>query len=218
MEFLTLHDLSRHLDKPEKNIRYRFNQLKYANKLIEGEDFIKADFVDENHFTYKINPVTFLEKTKLIPIPITDNPLDTNVGTKEPELDTKRDNQPQEFGTKPDTNFGTNTLPADLAADFIATLKEQLRVKDEQLKNAMMQVKDLQEINNMAMGEVVQLNRTIRQLAAPRSDTTEYKEGHIVDTNIGTNGYQNGYQTGTNDDDPTKKTVTPESVGEGGDA
>jgi len=214
MDFLTLHDLSRHLDKPEKNIRYRFNQLKYANKLIEGEDFIRADFIDENHFTYKINPVTFLEKTKLIPIPITDNPLDTNVGTKDPELDTKRDNQPQEFGTKPDTNVGTNTLPADMAADFIATLKEQMKVKDAQLKNAMEQVKDLQEINNMAMGEVVQLNRTIRQLAAPKSDTTGYQEAHIVDTNVGTNGYQ----TDTNANEPVEKTVTPDSVGEGGEA
>ena len=210
MDFLTLHDLSRHLDKPEKNIRYRFNQLKYANKLIEGEDFIRAEFIDENHFTYKINPVTFLEKTKLIPIPITDNPLDTNVGTKDPELDTKRDNQPQEFGT--------NTLPSDMAADFIATLKEQMKVKDAQLKNAMEQVKDLQEINNMAMGEVVQLNRTIRQLAAPKSDTTGYQDAHIVDTNIGTTGYQNGYQTDTNANEPTEKTVTPDSVGEGGEA
>lgn len=216
MEFLTLHDLSRHLDKPEKNIRYRFNQLKYANKLIEGEDFIRDDFIDENHFTYKINPVTFLEKTKLIPIPITDNPLDTNVGTKEPELGTKRDNQPQEFGTKSDTNVGSNTSPPDMAADFIATLKEQMRVKDEQLKNAMEQVKDLQEINNMAMGEVVQLNRTIRQLAAPKSDTNGYQDAKIVDTKVDTNGYQDGYQTDTNMDESEKKTETPSPVGEGG--
>jgi hypothetical protein len=223
MEFLTLHDLSRHLDKPEKNVRYRFNQLKFANMLVEGEDYIKDDFVDETHFTYKINPVTFLEKTKFAPVPIFDNPLDTKVDTKEPDFDTKRDNQPQDFGTKTDTNVGTNTLPPDMAADFIAVLKEQLRMKDEQMKmkdeqleRVQNQVNSLQEINNMAMSEVVQLNRTIRQLAAPKSDTNGYQEGHVVDTKVGTNGYQNGYQTDTNDDDPTENTVTPESVGEGG--
>jgi hypothetical protein len=216
MEFLTLHQLSRELDKPEKTLRYRFNQLKFENKLVEGEDYIRDDFVDENHFTYKINPVTFIQKTGLTRIPIPANQLGTQMGTKEPEIDTNRGNQKEETVTKSDTNVGTNSLPPDMAADFIAVLKEQLRVKDEQLKRATEQVKDLQEINNMAMGEVVQLNRTVRQLAAPKFDTNGYQEGQVVDSKVDTNGYQNGYQTGTNINEPTTQTATPESVGGGG--
>ena len=123
MEFLTLHDLSRQLDTPERNVRYRFNQLKYENKLVENEDYIKDEYVDETHFTYKINPVTFVQKTGLKPIPIPDNNIVTNVDTKESET-----------VIKPDNNVGTNALPPDMAADFIAVLKEQLRMKDEHMK------------------------------------------------------------------------------------
>ena len=210
MEFLTLHDLSRHLDKPEKNVRYRFNQLKFANILIEGEDYIKDDYVDDSHFTYKINPVTFLEKTKFAPVPIFDTPFDTKVDTNKPDVGINRDNQVQETVTKTDTTAGTNPLSPDMAADFIAVMKEQLRMKDEQMKmkdeqleRAQNQVNSLQEINNMAMSEVVQLNRTIRQLAAPKSDTTGYHESHVVDTNVGTTASDfgtSGYQTGTTAD------------------
>jgi hypothetical protein len=218
MEFVTLHQLSRELNMPEKNLRYRFKQLQFENQLIENEDYIRADFVDETHFTYKINPVTFMQKTGLARVPIPDNQLGTKTGINEPELDTKVDTKREEPVTKPDINVGINPYPPDMATDFIAVLKEQLRVKDEQLKRATEQVKDLQEINNMAMGEVVNLNRTIRQLAAPKSDTNGYQEGQVVDTKPDTNGYQDGYQTGTNYNEPVQKTMTPESAGEGGGA
>jgi hypothetical protein len=214
MEFLTLHQLSRELDKPEKTLRYRFNQLKFENQLVEGVDYIRDDFVDEQHFVYKINPVTFLEKTKLHVVPLPDNNLGTNTGTKEPELVTNVDTKPEDVVTKPDTNIGTNAYPPDLTADFIAVLKEQLKTKDEQLSYYRDQVKDLQEINNMAMGEVVQLNRTIRQLAAPKPDTKPdnqvYKDAEVVDTNVGTNGYQ----TGTKAEKSDTETAIPPSVGE----
>jgi hypothetical protein len=223
MEFLTLHDLSRQLDTPERNVRYRFNQLKFENKLVENEDYIKDEYVDETHFTYKINPVTFVQKTGLKPTPIPNNTFATNVDTKESEFAIKTDNKESETVTKSDSNVATNHMPPDIATDFIAVLKEQLRMKDEQMqmKDAQLervqnQVNSLQEINNMAMSEVVQLNRTIRQLAAPKSDTNEYQEAQVVDSNVDSNGYQNGYQTATNDDDPAKKAATPESVGEGG--
>ena len=69
MEFLTLHQLSREFDKPEKVLRYKFHQLRKQNKLNDGEDFIREDFIDERHFVYKINPVTFFKVAGLAPVP-----------------------------------------------------------------------------------------------------------------------------------------------------
>src|SRR5690349_20360471 len=125
MEFVTLHQLSRELDKPEKTLRYRFHQLILQNELVEGIDFIKADFVDEQHFVYKINPVTFVEKTKLYPVSPPDINVGTSVGTKEPEVDTKPDTKVEEVAPKLGTNVGTQNFPPDITADFIAVLKEQ---------------------------------------------------------------------------------------------
>ena len=46
MELLTLHQLARQFNKPERQVRYRFHELIKAGKLIE----------DEFHFAYRINP------------------------------------------------------------------------------------------------------------------------------------------------------------------
>ena len=51
MELLTLHQLARQFNKPERQVRYRFHELIKAGKLIEGEDVR-----DEFHFAYRINP------------------------------------------------------------------------------------------------------------------------------------------------------------------
>ena len=207
----TLHDLSRQLDTPERNVRYRFNQLKFEEKLVENEDYIKDDFIDETHFTYKINSVTFVEKTGLKPIPIPDSTLANKVDNKESDFVIKTDNKEPEVVTKPDTNVGINPLLPDMYTDFIAVLKEQLRMKDEQMKikdeqleRVQNQVSSLQEINNMAMGEVVQLNKTIRQLAAPISDIKDFREARVVDTkdsDFANNVANNSYQTVTKENE-----------------
>jgi hypothetical protein len=64
MQYLTLHELARQFNKPERQVRYRFRELLKAGKLTEGEDFRKEDFVDEFHFAYKINPLRFIESYK----------------------------------------------------------------------------------------------------------------------------------------------------------
>ncbi len=66
MEYLTLHELARQFNKPERVIRYKFHTLHKAGKLEEGEDFRKEDFVDDLHFAYKINPLRFMEEAKLV--------------------------------------------------------------------------------------------------------------------------------------------------------
>src|SRR5437764_5198272 len=63
MEFLTLHQLSRELNKPERVLRHRFKNLLKKNTLVEGEDFIREGYIDDQHFVFKINPVRFAQLT-----------------------------------------------------------------------------------------------------------------------------------------------------------
>src|SRR5882672_2287723 len=106
MEFLTLHELSRELNKPERQLRHKFKNLLKKNILIEDQDFIREGFIDDQHFVFKINPVRFVELTQLNPAPPldstgyqlgsnavnnglqVDNKLANNIDTKPPEVDT----------------------------------------------------------------------------------------------------------------------------------
>src|SRR3954453_8770773 len=74
MEFLTLHELSRRLNKPERQLRHKFKNLLKKNTLKEGEDFIREGYIDDQHFIFKINPLRFVELTQLNPAPLPDNP------------------------------------------------------------------------------------------------------------------------------------------------
>ena len=64
MNFVTIHELSRSLNIPDRVVRYRFNQLRQAGSLVEGDDFRRDDYVDELHFTWKINPLSFMRETQ----------------------------------------------------------------------------------------------------------------------------------------------------------
>src|SRR5918912_4314426 len=104
MEFLTLHELSRELNKPERQLRYLFKNLLKKNSLIESQDFIRDGYTDDQHFVFKINPVRFVELTRLNPAPPPDssgyqvgnnlgnnsdqvvNKSATNIDTKTPEV------------------------------------------------------------------------------------------------------------------------------------
>ena len=59
MDFLTLHEFSLHFDIPVRVLRYRLRQLLQAGKIIDGEDFRRDDYVDETHFVWKINSISF---------------------------------------------------------------------------------------------------------------------------------------------------------------
>src|SRR5437764_12152130 len=73
MEFLTLHQLSRELNKPERVLRHRFKNLLKKNTLVEGEDFIREGYIDDQHFVFKINPVRFAQLTELAAAPPPDS-------------------------------------------------------------------------------------------------------------------------------------------------
>ena len=62
---VTLHQLSRDLDYPERRLRHKFKRLVTAGKLKEGEDFNRDNYQNEFNFQYLINPMRFLREAKL---------------------------------------------------------------------------------------------------------------------------------------------------------
>jgi len=222
MEFLTLHQLSRELNKPEKVLRYKFKNLLKKNTLVEGEDFIREGYIDDKHFLFKINPVRFAQLTELAPAPPPDTPgyqRGTNPDTNGYQVGTKSGNQPSDIDTRFDSQqeeIGIHELrdtrQVEGVNELIEFFKEQLRKKDEQLEkkdqqleNTQNLVKEVQNINNMAMSEIIKLNRSMQLMAgnhsATRGDTNGYQtpehmdtntgnQKEDVDTNIGNSGYQ----------------------------
>ena len=209
MEFLTLHQLSRELNKPERQLRHKFKNLLKKNTLVEGEDFIREGYIDDQHFVFKINPLRFAELTQLNPTPPPDttgyqvgNNLDNNgyqVGTKSvnnmvtnpPEFDTTVGNQQPQSNTS-DTQ---EIVLDDITNDYIELLKEQLRekdkqlsVKDEQLKAkddllklAHEQAKEKDNAQILALGEIIRLNKKL----LPPSPSEAVR-------NVDANGYPSG--------------------------
>jgi hypothetical protein len=215
MDFLTLHELSRELNKPERQLRHKFKNLLKKNTLIEGEDFIREGYIDDQHFVFKINPVRFVALTQLNPVPLPDNNgyhaannVDNNgyqVGNKSvnkldttsPEIDTTGATQQPQSNTS-DTQ---EIVLDDITNDYIELLKEQLRekdkqlsVKDEQLKAkddllklAHEQAKEKDNAQILALGEIIRLNKKL--LPPSPSETVR---------NVDANGYPSGTNMDTN--------------------
>jgi hypothetical protein len=215
MEFLTLHQLSRELNKPERVLRHKFKNLHKKNILVEGEDFIREGYIDDQHFVFKINPVRFAQLADLAPAPPLGNTgyqpvnnLDntgyqtvtnsvTNFDANPPVSDTNRGNQ-KENTVATDTQESMNT---SMANDFITLLKEQLHEKDKQLaekdellkssnellKQAQEQSKEKDNAQILALSEIIRLNKKLLPT----------KSGDPV-RNVDTNGYQPGNDMDTN--------------------
>jgi hypothetical protein len=227
MEFLTLHELSRELNKPERQLRHKFKNLLKKNSLVEGEDFIREGYIDDQHFVFKINPVRFVALTQLHPAPLpdssgyhvgttldnngyqVDNNLGTNLDTKPPELDTN-------VGNHTETSDTQEIVLDDVTNDYIELLKEQLRekdkqlaVKDEQLKAkddllklAHEQAKEKDNAQILALGEIIRLNKKLLPSAPAETvrnaDTNGYQSGNQMDTNSGTHAVNLDNNFGTN--------------------
>lgn len=68
--------LSRELNVPARVIRYRLVLLIAEGKMKENDDFRRDDFKDDQHFVWKINPVSFMRLTNLKPdVPVTKVPV-----------------------------------------------------------------------------------------------------------------------------------------------
>src|ERR1039457_6525172 len=109
MEFVTIHDLSRELNVPARVIRYRLIALIAEGKLKEHDDFRRDDYKDDQHFVWKINPLSFMRATALKPsTPV--NQVDNHLVTPA----TNPDNQPIPTVNQPgtnDANAGGELLP-----------------------------------------------------------------------------------------------------------
>ena len=215
MEFLTLHQLSRELNKPEKVLRYKFKNLLKKNTLVEGEDFIREGYIDDKHFLFKINPVRFAQLTELIPAPLPDSngyQLGTKTDTNGYQADTNSGNHVVTRPPEVDTNIGspqkiTETHGAQesenktVVTEFIELMKEQLREKDKQLREkdeqlrskddllklAQEQPKEKDGVQVLALSEIIRLNK---KLLPP-------SKGEAV-INVDPNGYQPDNQRDTN--------------------
>ena len=160
MEFVTIQQLSRELNVPARVIRYRLILLIAEGKLKENEDFRRDDFKGDQYFVWKINPLSFMQLTNLKPdIPVTKVPVPLVT------LGIKLDNQPLPTVNEPginlhklgeevattvthvDNNYGqrvngggkvdneSGTKEPSLERELIDLLKEQIKIKDGQLRD-----------------------------------------------------------------------------------
>ena len=174
MEFVTIHDLSRELNTPARVIRYRLINLIADGKLKEHDDFRRDDFKDDQHFVWKIHPVRFMQESHLKPDtkPLTagnqtvDKPLSM---VNQPGNNTIANgtDMPKSV-TKIDTNIGDNadhkTADTSLAREMIDLLKEQIKIKDGQLKDQGEQLKENHELNLKLTGTMLQQAQEIKNL------------------------------------------------------
>jgi hypothetical protein len=180
MEFVTIHDLSRELNVPARVIRYRLIQMIAEGKMKENDDFRRDDFKDDQHFLWKINPLSFLRQTGLKPVTAV-NQIDDDLLTHGNEVDNQPRknkilaekssstvvNQPDNHPLPPvnengrlDNNFGNKSLEREM----IDLLKDQINVKDGQLREQGDQLKDLNDLNIKLTGTMLQQNQKIENL------------------------------------------------------
>lgn len=186
---MTIHDLSRELNIPARVVRYRFHQLRQAGKLAEGDDFRREDYVDEQHFTWLINPLAYMRETGKVvappPIgihfpkiepPVSPTGYDdgNQAGNNPPPMVNQVDTKPSApvtqappLGNQPDTK---PQIPS-LEREMIEFLKEQigekdsqLHTKDEQIKGLSEQLKESSDLNVRLVGQNVHQANQIQEL------------------------------------------------------
>lgn len=193
MEFVTIHDLSRELNVPARIIRYRLIQLIADGKLKEHEDFRRDDFKDDQHFLWKIHPLRFMQESGLKPVTSSvtigdksDNqPLpmvnqsNNNHAVPSTELPKVVTQSANTTGNSTDNKAGETTL----AREIIDLLKDQIRVKDGQLREQGDQLKENHELTLKLTGTVLQQAQEIKTLLRLTGGKTEVPE--VVTTDGG---------------------------------
>src|SRR5262249_506946 len=151
--FVTLHELSKEFDLPAREVRYRFHQLRQADKLKEVDDWRRDNYVDEQHFVWKINPLSFIRETGLTPvnqshstIPFSQPAIKAASVVNEPvnESGSSVNNPVNEvepvvteahpLGNHNDNKAKFNEPPRRFEHEIIDFLKEQIHTKDGQLR------------------------------------------------------------------------------------
>jgi len=190
MEFVTIHDLSRELNTPARVIRYRLINLIAEGKMKEGEDFRRDDFKDDQHFTWKINPLTFMRETGLKtvldtpPVNQSGNSVITPVNepvTKTSPVVNQPVNNPPPAVTKSLTSDTSVDNKPSLEREMIDLLKDQIKIKDGQIHEQGEQLKDINDLNVKLTGTMLQQNQKIENLLRLTGGKTEVP---IVDGNV----------------------------------
>lgn len=193
MEFVTIHDLSREFNIPARVVRYRFHQLLQTQKLAEGEDYRRDEYVDEQHFVWRINPLSFMRETGLAPVSKTLPIPALGATASGPELvnqkpplvnepvtnETKSVNQPADPVTKPShPPKAVDTKPdgPSIEREMIDLLKEQVRTKDEQLREQSDHLKKINDLNVKLVGQTVQQAKQIEKLLQLTGGKTELND------------------------------------------
>lgn len=189
MSFVTIHDLSRELNIPARVVRYRFHQLRQAGKLVEGDDFHREDYVDEQHFTWLINPLAYMRETGKavapppmgIPFPKIEPPVfpagyhhGNQAGNNPTPMVNQVDTRPGEPVTQPPhagNQVDTKPPAPSLEREMIEFLKEQigekdsqLHTKDDQIKGLSGQLKEASDLNVRLVGQNVHQANKIQEL------------------------------------------------------
>jgi len=183
MEFLTIHELSRQFDTPARVIRYRFHKLRLAGKLAEIQDYRRDDLVDDQHFEWKINPVSFMRAAGMtLAATKPASALGNSVATKSEPLVAKVDNQPPPPVTETPrpVNHAAETVAKpvtnDLEREMITILKEQVKVKDGQISDLTVRVREVSETNVKLIGQTLQQSQRIQDLLRLTGGKMDFSE------------------------------------------
>jgi hypothetical protein len=198
MNFLSIHEISVEFDIPSRVVRYRFHQLRQANKLAESTDFLREDFVDDQHFVWKINPISFMRETGLKPVTKVAAPVN-ELDNKAPTSGNKVVNQPAPLvdqalpsGNKVGSQTENKTEPPSttlsLEREMLDFLKGQIKVKDGQIADLTDSSKKVNDLNLKLVAQAVQQAeeiQTLLRLTGGKSEPDEVvaKEGEVLSTN-----------------------------------
>ena len=185
MDFLTVHELSREFDIPARVVRYRLSAYLKRGKLHEGEDYRHEDFKDERHFVWKVNPLTFMRLTNLKPktLPLTPLPIVNEPSTR---VDEPANHSHPSVNDIPNAPGGVDNSADDRSQkpvhrEMIDLLKDQLRVKDGQLKEQAEQYRQINDLNVKLMGATLQQSQKIEELLRLASNESQDQKNNLVD-------------------------------------
>lgn len=189
-DFLTIHELSTHFDVSARVIRYNFQKLREAGKLLADLDYKQINYRDATHFEWLIALTPFMRESGLARSPVVTQVFPTAPVSKpvSPSLPfvTKPDNhlsapvnqvgnasenvatQPLPTATKPANQLDTkDTKPHEttpLEREMIDLLKGELTIKNGQIAELSEQNAKLNDLNKNLVGQSVQLSERIQKL------------------------------------------------------
>lgn len=248
MMFLTIHELSVEFDTPARVLRYRFLQLVQSGKLVEGQDYRRDDFVDDQHFVWRINPVSFTRETGY---QVVNKPTQVAAKSSNQENSSvaKQGNEVEKLATKPvnqggnfdnekvvldnsrgsqvgNKNMADTKMPAPMATsplerEIIDLLKNQIVVKDGQIRDLTDQTLKLNDLNVKLVGQTLKQAdhiQTLLRLTGGKSDLSDMvvKEGEATAADGGKmdakdtgSGYQTVNDTDNHGTNSNAKTSNP---------